>query len=188
MKTKARRGSWMVTVPLAAAAVIYVTLVFLPGRRAIGEARDQIQQKQAYIAQSASLPMALNTAQRQLQKTRAYTAAWKEHAPTAGELSALYGKVHALAKAAGATTTRFDPEPVIPLDTISKIPLTVGCTGTFDQVCEFLRSLETLPMTVWVDAIKIEKLTGSEGFVVCELSLVVFADNPEISDYANRSE
>ena len=187
MKTKVHRGSWIVTVPLAAASIAYIMLVFLPGRRAIGEARDQIEQKQDYITRAAGLP-ALRAAQQALEKTQAYNTTWEEHAPAQGRLSALYGRIHALAEAAGTTTTRFDPEPLVSYDNLLQIPLVVGCTGSFAQVCEFLRGLEGLQATIWMESVDLEHLVGVGESITCELNLVVFVDNPEISDYAKHSE
>lgn len=188
MKTKVRRGSWIVTVPLAAAAIAYVTLVFLPGRRAIGEARDQIEQKRDYVTRATGLAAALHAAQQELEKAQAYSTAWEEHAPTQGRLSALYGRIHVLADAAGTTTTRFDPEPVVQYDKVCQIPLVVGCTGSFDQIWEFMRGLEGLQATIWMDSVNLERLDGVEGSITCELNLVVITDNLDISDYARRSD
>ena len=46
MRTAIRRNSWIVTVPLAAAAVAYFVFFFLPNQRTIAELRNRIRQKQ----------------------------------------------------------------------------------------------------------------------------------------------
>ena len=101
MNTKIKRGSWVVTVPLAAAAIGYVVLVFLPGRRSVSEAREQLELKQDYIARAAGVATALQAAHHELNKAQAYNSSWEERAPAKGGLSALYGKINALAKAFG---------------------------------------------------------------------------------------
>ena len=58
-KARFSRGNWIVTLPLAAAAVAYVMLGFLPGRKAIGELQQQVQQKQDYMSATASVAPAL---------------------------------------------------------------------------------------------------------------------------------
>ncbi len=187
-KTKVYRGSWIVTIPMAAVAVAYVMLVFMPGRRAIGELHDRIEQKRIYIDQSGGLTAALHAAEEELQISTEYNTTWESGFPQQVGLSALYGQINALAMAAGVTTTRFDPEPVVLHDTTREIPLTVGCTGSFAQLFGLLHSLEELPMEVWVNSCKMENSGVSRGSVVCELNLVVFANNPNNSDYVRNSE
>lgn len=188
MKINVRQGSWIVTVPLAATALAYIMLCFLPGRRAIGEARNQVAQKQAYIARAAGLATTLRAAQQELGKTQTYNMAWREHAPAQGELSALYAKIHALAKIAGVATTRFDPEPVIRRDTIRMIPVSMGCVGRFAEICEFLRQLENLPVVIWISSLHVGETTQNGDSVPCEISLAIFTDNQENSDYVRQSE
>lgn len=188
MKARIHRGSWIVTVPVAAAAAAYVGLVFLPGNRAIGEARRQIEQKQDYLSRSAGLPMALRDGYEELQKAESYVADWDRRSPAPGGRSALHGRIQALAKAAGVTTTRFDPDPIEPYAEICKIPITVGCSGSFAQICRFIESLEREGLEIWIDLANLEKMDETGGSVTCELKLVVFANNPDISDYARGSE
>jgi len=188
MKNNIRRGSWFVTVPLAAVAVAYVAFVFLPGRRAVGELKQQISQKQEFITQATGVVTSLGTTREELEGTRAYNGAWRQRAPAARKLSAFYGQIYELTKAAGTATTRFDPEPVVTRNQIREIPLTMGCAGSFAQVYEFLRGLEGLPAEIWVDRLQLEKSSEKGGLVNCELSLVVFACNPENSDYVEDSE
>jgi Tfp pilus assembly protein PilO len=63
-----------------------------------------------------------------------------------------------------------------------EIPLSIGLLGSFGQIEAFLRSLEGLPATIWVDSIKIA--AAQDAKPVCgEIRLVVFAVNSENSDY-----
>jgi len=168
--------------------VAYVMLVFLPGRRAVGEARDRIEQMQNYLAQATELTGALQITEEELQVSQAYNLAWEEDSPNRNSLSELYGRISALAKTAGTVTTRFDPEPVITHDTIKEIPLSLGCTGSYAQVFAFLQSLEGLPMEIWVKSCSIVNSDTRRGFADCDLTVVVFADNPRNSDYVESSE
>lgn len=182
MKKEIHRTSWYVTVPVAAAAVLYVVLFFLPGRRAIAELEQQVETKQNYIAQSQTLAAALVASQMELEKTKAHNQRWLQAAPAPGQLSTLYGKIYLLAKNAGVTTTRFDPEPVVLLDALRKIPVAIGCTGTFSQVSEFLRALESQPEEIWIESLRIQAREGDEESVECEISAVIFSGNPDISN------
>ena len=182
-----RRG-WVVALALIAIAVAYVSLVFLPGKRSIDELRSQIEVKRQFVAQGSGLATMLQFQRGELQRAKEYAAQWKKKSPPVETRSAMEGKVHALAEAAGVITTRFDPEPIVPHDSISRIPVSIGCNGTFAQVGAFLHSLESLPLLIWVTSIDIEKIDATEGFVSCTVSVVLFADNSSISDYAKDSE
>jgi Tfp pilus assembly protein PilO len=188
MKTSIRPSSWLVTGPLAAGAVVYLTLFFLPDRRAIGEARHQIKQKQDYVVQVGGLAGALRMADEELKTAQAYNAAWKQHAPVEGKLSATYGRIQELAKATGTTITRFDSEPAVRYETISRAPLKVGCVGSLAEICGFLDRLESLPLAIWERELLLKRAGQDEKTVSCELILVMFANNRENSDYVGRSQ
>jgi hypothetical protein len=64
----------------------------------------------------------------------------------------------------------------------------VTCVGSFEQACRFLRALEGLEETVWVEAVQMESFGEDSREVQCELSLAVFADNPDDSDQVEGSE
>jgi Tfp pilus assembly protein PilO len=188
MKRSVRPSSWIVTVPLAAAAVAYLGLSFLPGRRATGEARQQITRKQDYVVQAGSLARVLRTAEAELRKTRAYNTAWKERTPAERELPGTYGKIHEQAKAAGVTVTRFDPESAVRYEMISQIPIRMGCVGSFEGISRFLDGLENLRLAIWIKELVLAR-SGQDGKAVsCELVLAVFSDNSENYDYVGKSE
>ena len=188
MKTTVRRGSWFLTLPLAAAAVAYIAFSFLPNRRATGKAREQIRQKQDFVVQAGSLAEVLRSVEEQLEESQSYNAAWEQHAPIERELSALYGKIHELARSAGTNITRFDPEPPVRYERISFVPLAVGCDGSFADICGFLEALEGLPPAIWVNELDVSRTGRVEEPVACLLALAVFTLNPENSDYVDRSE
>ena len=188
MRTAIRRNSWTVTVPLAAAAVVYFVFLFLPNQRTIGELRNHIRQKQNHVAQCDGLATALRLAQQELEQSEAYNTAWQRHAPTAEHLAALYGKIHQLAKNAGTRVTRFDPEPAVPYERVYGAPLEMGCDGSFAEICGFLEALENLAEEIWIKDLLVNKTGSSGDSVACELSLVVFANNLENSDYVEESQ
>jgi len=45
-----------------------------------------------------------------------------------------------------------------------------------------------LPVSMWIDDLQIQKREKAGASVECELVLVVFADNPDNSDYVKQSE
>lgn len=172
----------MVTVPLAVAAGAYLLFFFLPGRRANAKIEEELAEKQEYVAGAATVAATLRATEQELERAQAFTAAWKQNAPAEGSRSLLFGKMHELAKAAGVAINRFEPKPVEQRAQLRGFPVVIGCTGKYAQVHEFLRALESHPATIWADTVVIKRPSETSEIVECEISLVIFANNPELSD------
>jgi Tfp pilus assembly protein PilO len=179
-------GKW-VLVALGAAAVAYVLLVLAPNHRAIMELRELILVKRGQVLQGAGIALAIETSKKDLARAKACIAAWDTNAPKEKDRAVLFGKINELAKTAGVVSTRFEPEPVTRRDRLVEIPLTIGVTGSFAQIEAFLYSLERLPVTSWVDSLKLA--SGKDGHSVTgEIKVVIFTVNSEISDYVKVAE
>jgi Tfp pilus assembly protein PilO len=183
-----RRGSWIITLPLAAMAAAYVFFIFLPGRKALAELREEIRVKQDYVDQAGSLPATLAQHKRELNDSRAYAEAWHHRLAEEKELPALFGRIHNAAKAAGIRVTKFDPQAAVAFETLRRVPLSLGCSGSFPQIHKFLRALEDEPAAIWVESLRIDKATEDGRDATGEATLVIFANNPEISGYARQSD
>ena len=184
-------GGWIVLVAIGGLIAIYVMGVYLPTRGAIGRLKEETQQKRNYCAGVGDLGPILDATRQKRDATLQYTKAWTDTAPRGGQLSSLLGKIHALGNAAGAHTTRFDPEPIVQHNRIATIPVTMGLTGKFSQVFDFLGSLERLPQSIWIENVTIEKDGETEkdgGSVTCKLSLEVFVDKAESSYQENLAD
>ena len=191
MPKNSKPGGWIVLAAIGGLVTIYVLAVYLPIRKAIGRLKEETQQKREYCAQTGDLGPILDATRQKLESTLQYTRAWTETAPRGGQLSSLLGKINALGQAAGAHTTRFDPEPIVQHDRVASIPVTMGLTGTPSQVFEFLGSLERLPQSIWIENVTIEKEAETEkdgGSVTCKLSLEVFVDKAESSYQENLAD
>jgi Tfp pilus assembly protein PilO len=185
---KFHRGSWLVTIPLVAIAVIHIVFVFFPGRNVINQLRAEIESRQHYISNADSISTALAAAQQELLEARSYIENWQRAALTVHRLPVLYGKINNISHKAGTATTRFEPQLLVELGLIKQIPIHMACTGTFIQIHEFIRSMENLPQTIWIDALQFNKTGQTGGNILCEIDLVVFSDNPKISNYADISK
>lgn len=187
MKTASLLNSW--TLPLVAAgmAVAYAFGFFLPQQRSLAELSRQVTSQQELIDQATALAPALAATEQQIQATFQYNTSWQAASPTDMTLPALFGQIHQLAKTAGVTTTRFDPDAPVTLARVRRIPLKIGCVGQFSQIARFLESVERLPQTVWVENLRMETGSQSGEAVQCEVALEVFADKPENSDQVKLS-
>ena len=181
-KAVVKKSSWIVTLSLAGIAVVYMTGVWLPSRREIVEIRQQVQTKREFVSQSTGLAKILTASQKELETAEAANNKWLASAPRNRDLPALYGKINALAKDAGLVLTRFDPEPFNLHEELRELPVAIGCSGTFSQVYTFLSDIEALPATIWVEQLRLGKTKTGGGNVECELNMVVFSNNPYVSD------
>ena len=113
---------------------------------------------------------------------------WEKAAPKKRDIPRLYGKIDALAKDAQLAISRFDPQPFVVHEKLQEIPITMTCSGTFAQIHEFLRAIEGMPMAIWVESMRLEKTAQTAKHVQCELTLVVFSNNLQITDYTRHSD
>lgn len=188
MQLRLDRSTSLIATAVLALIAGYAMLVFVPQQRALGKLTGELATLHDYVDRTGDLVPAIQTVQEELEKTNAYNAAWQEHTPSPKELAVLFGHISELSSEAGTTTTRFNPGSVVPYDRVRKIPLTIGLRGTAGQIHEFLRRLESLPQAIWIEHLAVEKGPQDEQGLRCEISLVIFADNPEISGQAKPSE
>lgn len=180
----ARTGSWMITIPAGGLAVAYLFLWFLPHHEALKALSRDLEGKRDFVIQAGGVLPAFEAGSQALGETAAFVATWQAAAPEESELSTLLSRVTELANQSGLTTTRFEPQPAIDGETIRRVPVTYGCTGSLAQVFNFIYELENLPQVIWADGVKIEAVRENTEFLVCEISLVIFSEKSEDSGQA----
>ncbi len=172
-----RQSSWILTVSVAAIAIVFLKFVWLPGHRAIQETAQQIEAKRAIVNQATGLSTALAAAKQDCDAADAVASRWKAAAPGHRDIPALFAKIDAMAKEAHLAVGRFDPQPAVVHETLQEIPINMTCWGTFAQIHEFLRGIEGMHATIWVESMRFEKAEKDAKDVKCELNLVVFSGN-----------
>jgi len=48
--------------------------------------------------------------------------------------------------------------------------------------------MEQMPITFWIETLKIERPKESGQDVQCNMNMVVFSNNPEVSGYINQAK
>src|SRR5262245_20203921 len=132
--SKRRYHSWFVTVPLLAGSLAFVFWFYRPTQNQIREMQIELQEKQTLLATAASLPTDLERANRDLAETRAFVGTW-QHSTHERKLAEICGDLAGLVAAAGAKTSKLEPEPAVHRQYLTKLPLTLACEGSFPQVC-----------------------------------------------------
>ncbi|MBN2296438.1 MAG: type 4a pilus biogenesis protein PilO [Pirellulales bacterium] len=193
MKQKANHKSWLLILVLITILVGYVAISFVPQSRRITNLHQDLLAKQDFVTNSAHTITQLKTVEEQLLNTTAYNRTWTKHAPHAGEISILLGKIHALARTSNVEIDHFDPEPAEKYDRLHRLPIEMVYNGQLPSVFKFLSELEQMPQTIWIKKVTIEKenknrlktengLSQNRGFTRCEMDLAIFMDNLEISN------
>lgn len=185
MKSPLLQNGWAVPWAAACAAGLYLFVGFLPQQRTLAQLGAQLATQKAFVAQTSALAPAVAATQQEVDKTEQYDTAWRSSAPSDTELAALFGRIHALAKAAGVTIVRFNPDDPVSLARIRRIPVVIGCAGRFGQIARFLCDIERLPHPLWIERLRMEATGENREDVHAEMTLAIFTDNPENSDQVN---
>jgi Tfp pilus assembly protein PilO len=172
----------MITLPLVGGMVLFFMLVFLPTKRRIAELRAELAQKKAFIATTVALPAQIAQVEQKLRECGTHNERWRVTAGGDAAVPELFAAIHQRAQASGAVTTRFDQQEVVPLKTLTEHPVTLGVTGGFGEVFEFLSQLERMPQTLWLEDVQLEASGQDRQTVDCTAKLVIFADNSANSD------
>ncbi|MDZ7617888.1 MAG: hypothetical protein U1E05_12865, partial [Patescibacteria group bacterium] len=69
---KTTHKDWMVMLPVAGGAIVYLLFVFLPGRQIAADLQSQLRAKTDYLAQSGTVSTALAAAEGELQAAKQY--------------------------------------------------------------------------------------------------------------------
>lgn len=179
MKMSQQTRNVAITALIGGGAVAYVFLMLLPMQKQTVQLRDELKMQRQFVEQSLTLTGAMASIERDLQAARDFAGAWRESAPRAGQLAPAFGAITRCATDAGVEVQQFDPQPVVAMETISRAPLSVSCSGSFHQIYYFLELLESQPQTIWVTDLLLSGSDAGEGKMTCELTLIVFADNRE---------
>ncbi len=177
MPSKLKQNTWIITLSLAALAIVYVKFLWLPGHRANSAMCQEVEEKRAFVTQSAGLAAGLVATHKELQESKALVEQWEKTAPGKRDIPALYAKIDALAKDAHLTIEKLDPQPIVLRQKLQEIPININCVGSFSQIYEFLRTLEGLPVAMWIESLRLDRKSQDTQDVQCELSVVVFSVN-----------
>lgn len=176
-----QKGSWLVTFPLIAIALIYLVAWFVPTRKSIAELRVALDSAENLVVSYGQSATQLEPAERRLAATRAYVDEWSARLIDETEIPSAFAVVSDAATAAGVKTARFAPNPPEPSGMLSRVVIDLQVVGTFGQIGEFLGRLEQLDLISWVDAVEIATDRKNSEELSCGLSIVVFVGREEIS-------
>jgi Tfp pilus assembly protein PilO len=182
-KGKGLSSSTLVTLALAAVAVIYVFAIFVPTQKSISRARQEVLDLQEHVLRSDRLTLPIQNVQQKMLAVESFMRRHDSMLPeTRGELQRTFGRISEQAKLAGVIVRRFDPKGTTELHSLRQAHLDVSLEGSFPQLMDFLSRLEELPHVIWLTNVNLGKVEGNEQTLLAELSLTIFGDLADQSD------
>ena len=176
-----RRG-WIAVGIVAAAAVAFLALFFVPEMRAISQSLADLESRITYVLEAQKSARVGEQLQHQLDEVRAYNVVHERQLMSPDDLPALFSQISQISKDNEAVTTKFEPHPPVNYHSFHKVSLSLGVHGPFSAIHGLVRDLEALPMRIWIDEMKIRGPSEPGKPVQCDVLLVVFVDNPEKTD------
>jgi Tfp pilus assembly protein PilO len=171
------RSSWFITVPIAAGAIGFLSLIFFPTARTIRETRHEIQLKEDFIGSTARLPSTIGQLQTQLAEVQSFDREWEARMPSKAELATLFSQINALARANGAATKRFEPQLEKSMQLLARVPVKIELSGSYVDIRRVLAALEQMPQALWIDQVSLKRSHENGKDVEVDLKLEVFAGN-----------
>lgn len=175
-------GGWAVILPLTAAIGVYLWFIFFPQMREIRSMREEIAEKQAFIAGAALRSAREKAIDDEQALTLEYVERYRGATGRPGDVAGLFASLSELLEHAGVKTTMFRPETKQSFAAVERIPVTIGCTGDTQHLLSLLASVERMNQRIWVDEITIERGKEAGEGMRCELKPAIFVNNFEISD------
>ncbi|MBX3414870.1 MAG: type 4a pilus biogenesis protein PilO [Pirellulales bacterium] len=185
-KRISQHSIWLISVPLVGALLGYMLYFYIPGRRDLMALREQLRATEATIHEADMLVVKIPAVQSQLGQATAYNETWNDRIAPQGQIVGVFGSISRLASDVGVSPSRFAPEKVTDLRYLRQVAVDLACTGEFEEIREFIHRLEDLPQFVWLNNIELSavpaKNESDRKLTKCELNLVIFGNQREISD------
>ena len=182
------RRALVITAMMAVSCLAYVFAEFLPQQRVIREMQQELEERRKVVMDADRLQPELQRVGDDVDRGQQRNAVWRAATPQTGRLTAVFERLTEAAELAQARVTRLEPQAADPLSTVSRIPLTVEVEGQFSAVCDFIGRLDRLAEPVWIEELQLEPIGATGESISGQLTLVIFAGNPEISDYFDSAD
>jgi type IV pilus assembly protein PilO len=174
--------SLLVIAIAGAVALAFVFVFFLPQQSRIRELRQELDQQQMYISQSAQLPAVIAQMESDIARCQEFNKQWRSVTPQPGQLSELYRQITGEAQAAGVSLVNLRPRVPVTYALIHDVPLDLRLDGPFHPLADFLRRLEELPGSLRIREVKLQPTAENGQRLQCELTLSIFTESSDISD------
>ncbi|MEW4562780.1 type 4a pilus biogenesis protein PilO [Bremerella sp. JC770] len=174
MNLKLPKSSTPILLAGLGVIVVFVMLVYFPLSRSIAAAHDSLELKQSLVSQEESLLAQVERQKRELEAVQEYTQDW-DTVPNANyHLSQMLGEISQHAKQAGTDALRLEPGQVTEMQAVQRIPVRLGCSGTFQEIHDLAGRIENLPYKIWLHRIELAPKSDQQRDLTCEIEFEAF--------------
>ncbi len=174
MKLALPKSSTPLVVLGLALLVAFVMLVYLPLHRSIVAAQEELASQQATLHQENTLLAQIEAHQREAQEIEKVASQWEKVANPNLHLSQLLGKISQEARQAGTDALRLEPGPVQTMQALQRVPVELGCRGTFQEIHTLICQMESLPYKLWLERIELAPGDEEKHELNCEMDFAAF--------------
>lgn len=157
-----------------ALVIAFVMLVYLPLHRSIAAAQDELASQQATLHQEDTLLAQIEAYQAESREIDKVTSQWAAVTNPNLHLSQLLGKISQEARRAGTDALRLEPSPVQTMQAIQRVPVQLGCRGTFQEIHTLICQMEALPYEIWLERIELAPGNDQRHELNCEMDFAAF--------------
>jgi len=152
----------------------FVLLVYLPLHKAIGSEKKRLAQKQAEIGRQSQLFEELEAIRAETEQIESFTATWRTVVAPNLHLSLMLGNISRRAQQTGTTALRLEPGEVTQMEATKRVPIKLGCRGSFGEVHRLICELEAMPHQIWIHRIELAPTPNQQQELTCEIDLEAF--------------
>jgi len=175
MKSISSKSSVSIAGIIVAMIAGYVLLVFMPLRSQISATQSRLEEKKEFVARESSLREELARYQKEQQSIAEHIESWPEIENPNVHLSQILGEVSRNAKQLGLDSLRLEPAQSTKLNLVHRIPVQLGCRGSFLEIHEMIRRIELMHYKIWIHRIELAPHRDDSGELTCELDFEAFA-------------
>ncbi|WDI42483.1 type 4a pilus biogenesis protein PilO [Bremerella sp. P1] len=174
MKLQLPKSSTPILLVCLGLLVTFVMLVYLPLSRSIAAAHDSLELKQSLVSQEGSLLAQIERHAQELEDVKNYTQSWEEVPNANFYLSQMLGEISQHAKQAGTDALRLEPGQATEMQAVQRIPVRLGCTGTFQEIHDLIGRIENLPYKIWLRRVELAPKSDQQRDLTCEMEFEAF--------------
>lgn len=164
----------LLLVVLLAMPLLSYWLVFRPQNLEIGQAKREIEHKQAMLSKLQETTSRNEDLQRMNEEIRKNIEGIEARLPTNKEVDSVVRKVSDLAIESGLEPPAIESDKPVAAATYMEQPLKVKITGNFNGFYRFLIKLEQLPRITRIPDMKIVRSNDADGHMKAEFVLSVY--------------
>ncbi|RCS42095.1 hypothetical protein DTL42_19900 [Bremerella cremea] len=154
--------------------VAFVLLVYFPLQRVIKTAQNELATLQATLHQEDTLLAQIEAHRAESREIDNVIAAWPQVANPNLHLSQMLGKISREARQVGADALRLEPGQSQAMQAVHRIPVQLGCRGTFQEIHQLICQIDTLPYQLWIERVELAPADDQKHELTCEMDFTAF--------------